>query len=87
MTTHHFKLQGATFTVEGESFDLTQYTYPCVVEPVQFDRSILDKTITITAKFEMSPEFWGIIVGWQLQYSLRQLHQNLGRYTRWPYTN
>lgn len=50
-------------------------------------RRLLGQTFTLRGTFTPTPAFWGFIVGLQLQYNLRQLHQNLGRYTRWPYTN
>lgn len=48
-------------------------------------RRIIGQTFSIP--FTPSPEFWGIIVRMQLQYNLRELHRNLGRYLNWPYTN
>lgn len=50
-------------------------------------KRILDRTFALTGTFTPSPAFWGILVGMQLQYNLRELHKKLGRYSNWPYTN
>lgn len=51
------------------------------------EREVNFEPITVTAKFTPSPELWGILVGLQLQYNLRELHRSLARYAYWPYTN
>lgn len=59
--------------------------YEC--EDASPKREFVFEPISITATFTPSPAFWGILVGMQLQYNLRELHQRLGRYSNWPYTN
>lgn len=84
--------------VEGEGWrDLGSFTYAELVEnplpeppmpPVDdFMLDVFEQSFTFTGTFEASPEFYGIVVGLQLQYGLRELHRDLGRYARWPHTN
>lgn len=95
-----FKL---TAIVGGQEIDLTnkiitadfQVDQPSAEELVEFEqvrrswREFRDNIVgrTLTLSFAPSPEFLGIVVGIQLQYGLRDLHRNLGRYAQWPYTN
>jgi hypothetical protein len=65
--------------------DIAMQFYEC--EDAAPKREFVFEPISITVKFTPSPEFWGIIVGMQLQYGLRELHRNLARYASWPYTN
>lgn len=88
-----------SYFVEGEGWrDLGSFTYAELVEnpppdpPIppnddKWSKYVVGRTVTLSASFEPSPEFYGILVGLQLQYSLRELHRNLSRYASWPYTN
>lgn len=86
-----FHLANATITLNGKEIDLTSNMLR-VISPDN-DRiagqaaRIVGQTFTLRGTFTPSPEFWGILVGMQLRYGLREVHRNLGRYTCWPYTN
>lgn len=80
--------EDAGWVLVEDAFDITfEERVPQNEVQVYDYRSLLNKTFTITAKFTPTPEFWGILVGIQLRYGLRELHRNLGRYCQWPYTN
>lgn len=69
----------ASYSFDADAF-LERAKCRCVEIP-----SVLG--LTFRGKFVPSPEFDAVMVGLRLRYGLRELHRNLGRYARWPYTN
>lgn len=91
MATYHCK--GGTVTLNGKevplgSLAITNDSPAAERKPFATPNF---EGFSVTMSFTIDPKAYDIMyrifVGTNINYNLRQLHQNLGRYMRWPYTN
>lgn len=93
-----FKIANATIGVNGQELDLiglihSQEELARSSEIADGWQAYTDKLIgqTVTFSWAVDPvvyrQLYRLLVGTARPYPLRQLHQNLARYTRWPFTN
>ncbi len=94
MATFTAKAASVTVIVDGKEIDLgsamvsMDYAPEPKPDPIQsVARGIIGKTFTVSGTCNLTPEGVAFFVGLGMRYHLRQLHQDLGRYTRWPCTN
>ncbi len=92
-----FGLKSAIAIVNGKEIDLAANMLRIVSPDTDSDRirepfgRVAERVIGATITFRLSDDaatfLHNLIVGAQMTYRLREVHRNLGRYTRWPYTN
>lgn len=94
MAVRIFGLASVTAIIDGKEIDLGR----AMVRGVELEASgidiihsaasgIIGNTYTMRGTVTLTDEGCAFFVGLALRYRLRQLHQEWGRYTRWPCTN